>query len=135
MRPWHFVDWQTHAEPVFVSKFDMTQQMAHQTGLKGGMLENAVAPIWDGGSCFPRGLYWVENEKLTKAEALVRWLRCGYNWRQVAEWFNNCKAVQPPGERQVSEQWRQEAIERELVLRSSATGWVSKTPSPPRHWC
>jgi hypothetical protein len=131
LKPRQFVDWQTLAEPVLVSRFDMTQQVYNQTGLKGRMLENAVAPIWDGGSCFPRGLYWVENEKLTKAEALVRWLRCGYNSRQVTERFNNCNAVQPPEERQVSEQWRQEAIERELASRSSATGRVSRTPSPP----
>ena len=121
LNPRQFLDWDTHDDAVFVSKFDITQQvMRDNTGLEGKMLERAVAQMWDRGSCFPLDLYCVGSEKLTKAEIFIRRLRRGYSWREVTEWFNYCRAVQPPEERQVSIQWKTEAVDRAMEWNAGA---------------
>ena len=121
LNPRQFLDWDTHVDLVFVSKFDITQQVIrNNTGLEGKKLEKAVASMWDGGSCFPLGLHWVGSEKLTKAEILIWCPRHGYGRHQATEQFNEYWAVQPEEQREVPTQWRQLTIDREIMWNASA---------------
>ena len=111
----------------------MTQWTRNDTGLSSKEIESAIDKVWDGSDCCKLDLYWVGQEKLTQAEALLKFMtetpvHVGEIPReQAVQRFQRCSLVKPAESRDVPAEWRQDAIERELQYNLNQTR--PRTPS------
>ena len=133
MKAKQLVDWQTLADPIFVSLFDVQQLIVNRTKLSDGRLTRAVNSVWEGKdyhvTCFELGLYWVDGEKITKAEAMLKYVRAGVWWREAERRFNSCLLVAPAESRDPSDDWWRNAIAREIAAKRPPL-----VPVTPNSW-
>ena len=104
-----------------VNGFDVQQLIVNRTNLSDSRLTRAVNSVWEGKdyhvTCFELGLYWVDGEKITKAEAMLKFVRAGSWWSEAERRFNRCLLVAPAESRDPSDDWWRDAIARETAAK------------------
>ena len=79
-------------------------------------------------TCFNLNLYWVNGDKSTKAEAMLKFMLAGARWSEAERRFSSCALVLPAEDRKLPEDWWFEAIGRETEAKLLACA-LARTPS------
>ena len=60
--------------------------------MKGSNLDRKSQYVWDN-ECFTLDLYSIGNEELTAAEAVLRWMRDGYDWETSLRYLQSFGSI------------------------------------------
>ena len=119
-KPKQLVDWSRNADPEFVTHNDV-RQLIERKGLVGPLLERAPTKVWMGDhmnlSCFGLDLHWVDSKQISKAEAMLMFMRAGDNWATAEAKLDRCPLVKPAEFLSPPVQWSVDKIERDLPER------------------
>ena len=113
-------------ELLFVTYADVWELEVRAGWVQGPDLDRHVGCVWDT-ECFSLDLYTIDDEELTAAEAVLRWLRGGWGWHESVEYLKTFHSTHRS--RDVPEAWRRARVNaraEEALARMSAArgpGW------------